>query len=509
MALSYTVQTKDEVTAVSTGGHMVATSVNSFSPPAGSLVCISAAWLDYTDQLGKTFTCVDNHGNSYSYAVGGPGGDADGGCYLLPFQFKYTSAPGATTVKITASDNAAADCLIQPYIFTGQAASQSTAANNKFSEVGTATTTYEIALTPTVLGSQIIVLAAPNHNSGLTGPVTSIAGTTTDVDWDDSTAGSRGTAGHATSLTSSLTSTTYGWTSVNQSPFGYGVMAYEVLPAGGASGSLSISLRVPTVTLFGTVQNEQLAITVPNPATALSGKVQHVGSLTVSLPKPATSLTGGIAKFVGSLSINLPVPKTSITAAPIITQHGSLVIVLPPGMRIQLESGPLNIVIPTPGMSLRGNTQYGNLNIVLGAPQFGLTGVAQQTESGVFNVKIPRPNLSLLGINGRETGVLEAVLVAPVVDLAAKVTHNGSFTINMGGGAHLFLTRYEMFGAETHGTVEAVLPEPELALTGEVGHLPGIPNWLRAKRIRKERRRTLRGARAAVEARRHDGEEEP
>jgi len=160
-------------------------------------------------------------------------------------------------------------------------------------------------------------------------------------------------------------------------------------------------------------------------------------------------------------------------------------------------------------MPLQGKYQYGHLSIVLPSPRVGLTGATQETTSGVLNILMPLPSPGLKGINGRETGTLAANIPAPTLFLLAKVVHNGSFTINMGGGTHLFLTRYEMFGAETRGTMEANLPEPEMALTGEIGHLPGIPNWIRAKKIRKERRRQLRGARAAVEARRHDGEEEP
>lgn len=227
MALTITRGTADQVTGVVSGSTISGTSVTSFSPVAGERVRVQVACLNATDHLGDTFTCVDSHGNSYGTPVqAGTPGDGDGGCYLFVWDHVYATAPGATTIKVTkTSSNAQTDFLILPTRYAGAATDQSSAARNNFSEAGTSTSTYEIALTPARLGSDILVLAAPNHNGGATGPVTPIAGTTTLADWDDGAVGSRGTFGRSTSLVSALTSTTYGWTSANPSPFGYGVMA--------------------------------------------------------------------------------------------------------------------------------------------------------------------------------------------------------------------------------------------------------------------------------------------
>lgn len=239
--LTYTKGTADEVHAASGVAH----SVTPVSPPAGSMVHWSVAWLNSNDTLGLTFTAQDSAGNSYGPPTRkGTPGDGDGGCYLLVWDHTYSAAPGAITLTVTASGSgvsgaAPSDCLILPYVITGQAADQTGAAFNNFSEAGTSTTTYQISLTPTVPGSEIFLLAAPNHNSGATGPVTAISGSTTDADWDDAGVGSRGTFGHSTNPTTSLTSTTYGWTSANPSPFGYGVMALEIVPAVTSSPKMS------------------------------------------------------------------------------------------------------------------------------------------------------------------------------------------------------------------------------------------------------------------------------
>lgn len=948
MALSVTAQTPDDVSATSVSSHMVATSVTSFSPSAGSLVRICAGWLDATDTLGKTFTCADSHGNSYSVPAGGAGGDADGGCYLLVFDFVYSSAPGATTVSITASDNATADCLIQPYIITGQAASWA-GAHNSFSEVGTSTNTYEITLTPTVIGSMVFVLAAPNDaNHPVPVP---ISGTSTDKDWDDSGVGSHAVVGRASAFTSSLGTATYGWTSTQASVFGYGVMALEVVPASGGgggggpatltrvqhnsanpgstatsltatlgsgvtSGNLLVATIVvgtnvgtvtppagwvqagptETVTSFNQTQifylivgtggatsfvfswtgshsfgwtieewnsstgwpaspvdvtsgttntgttvgcgspattaqaselwvgvlswansgltlsgitsgwtqgdtstfsgnNTQTAfyqtrsgtgtptlnatisgggtsgnagvvatfktvtsaptdipqinpgptwldyfkpglprarqqtvadsvnvhlgtfvITLPTLITSISSVQVELGSLAITLPVPTIPFTAvqinpsdvtqinpgptwldifkpgfprprpqtvanigpeagplliqlptlttsinavkinksdvtqinpgptwleyfkpGLPKprppqplpsppvefgslsilldgnlqytsfaelqHEGTLAIVLPTPAISFTAVQInpsdvpqinpgptwlgvfkpglpkpksallqiatgengplaiplptlttnlfafvpnrsdisqinpgptwldffkqglrkprpltlpntspFSESGSLVIILPPGIRVQLEAGSLNIVLPVPKLPLQLKYQYGHLNIVIKPAVFSLIGVAQETESGILSILMPLPKIPLRGINGREAGTLTPVVPVPIVFLLGKVVHNGSLLIYLGGASHL-MTRYEMFGCESATEIAIVLPGLTLEITGDRTrdkHPAGeIAGWLRAKRTRSARRRQLHGARIASEANRHQGEEDP
>jgi hypothetical protein len=236
ITLAVTPKTSDQVATVSG----VATSTTSFTPVAGGMIRISATWLDSTDQLGKTFTCADNHSNSYAATLAG--GDADGGCYLLIFDHVYVTSPGSTTVVITAAGTGAtatADCLIQPYQVTGQGADQSTAAHNSFSEVGTSTTTYLISLTTTQTGSQVSVLGAPNNNNHPV-PVPN-ANTVTDSDWDDDGVGSHGVTGHSAAATGTPGATTFGWTSVAASIFGYGVMAAEILPVSSVTAAAGLA----------------------------------------------------------------------------------------------------------------------------------------------------------------------------------------------------------------------------------------------------------------------------
>ena len=232
MALTTIKGTADQVAGVVSGATISGTSVTSFSPAAGELVRVQVACLNATDHLGDVITCQDSHSTSFGTPVlAGTPGDGDGGCYLFVWDHVYGSAPGSTTIKVTkTSSNAQMDFLILPWRCSGYDTDQSTAGHNNFSESGTSTTTYQIAITTTRVGSMVFMLAAPNHNGGATGPVTPIAGTTSDADWDDGTVGSRGTFGHSTSNTVTPGSTTFGWTSANPSPFGYGVMGIELLP---------------------------------------------------------------------------------------------------------------------------------------------------------------------------------------------------------------------------------------------------------------------------------------
>lgn len=286
--MTVTPQTADEV-STSAG---VAHSVTSFSPATGETVWVSATWLDSVDQLGKTFTCADSHGNSYLPATGGQGGDGDGGCYLLGFYFNYATAPGATTVTITAAGTGAtgaADCLIQPYRVTNAATDQSTAAHNKFAETGTGTTTYLISLTPTVLGSVVFVLGAPNNNNHPV-PVPN-ANTQTDKDWDDDTVGSHGVVGRSATHTTSLTSTTYGWTSTATSIYGYGVMAVELVPA-------VLVQADGTATLDGVGQMTPTGTNIVPGSASLSGG--GVGSMDGLVTAPGTSALSGVGEITAT-----------------------------------------------------------------------------------------------------------------------------------------------------------------------------------------------------------------
>ncbi len=303
-ALTVTPAVFDEVSAVSG----VVSSVTSFSPAAGSMVRIAAAYLDATDLLGKTFTCADSHSNSYALTL--QGGDADGGCYLLIFDFTYVSAPGATTVTITCSNTAGADCLIQPYLITGQAANQSTAAQNSFSEAGTPTTTYLISLTTTQAGSQVTVLGAPN-NANHPVPVPN-ANTVTDANWDDNTVGSHGVIGRSAAATVTPGATTFGWTSIASSPFGYGVMAAEILPATSSSVTANAGLAAATAAATKVFFSAQ-------PPAAVATGAAYNPAAGVFVPVVDTAVTPSQVSAVSGVATS----TTSFTPG-----NGSMVVVL-------------------------------------------------------------------------------------------------------------------------------------------------------------------------------------
>ena len=303
-AVSVKVGTFDEVSATSG----VASSVTSISPPAGSMVRWCATWLNSNDTLGLTFTAADSHGTSYGsptlVPTSGPG-DGDGGCYLLIWDHVYSTAPGATTLTVTASGSGVAAAapsamLILPYTITGQSSSPE-GAFNSFNEVGTSTTTYEISLTTTAVGSAVFVLGAPNHNGGATGPVTPITGTVTDVDWDNATVGSRGTLGRGTALTITPGATTFGWTSANPSPNGYGVMAAEVLPAGASSTVTSTGAITLNLAMSGTAS-------VANPITT-------TGAVKLNLAMAGSGLTGVVS--TGAVNLNLGMNGSALVANPV------------------------------------------------------------------------------------------------------------------------------------------------------------------------------------------------
>lgn len=275
-ALTVTKGTADEVSAI----NGVANSVTAISPTAGSMVRWQVAWLNSNDTLGLTFTAQDSNGVNYGApTLKGNPGDGDGGCYLMVWDHFYQAAPGPITLTVTASGTgvssaAPSDCLILGNVITGAAADQSSAAFAHFEEVGTSTTTYELNLTTTVPGSVVFVMGAPNDNGGATGPVTANSNTVTDVDWDDVGIGSRGTFGRSKTPTVIPGSTQFGWTSANPSPFGYGVMATEVIPAspgpgGGTTGGSSSG------TAFAAVGEW---IEVPGTGTSFSWNPTKVGN---------------------------------------------------------------------------------------------------------------------------------------------------------------------------------------------------------------------------------------
>lgn len=220
MTISVTPVTSTQATTTSG----VSAASSSFTPGAGTLVVFSAAWMNFSNLGGMTFTCADS--GSTSYTLLKEEADGNGACYGMVFAHYYAASPGSVTAKVTASSTAGADCLLQPYTLTGASSSltgQTAGAN------GTASTsTCETTISPTQLGSYLF--AAGSIGTGST--PTPVAGFSTSSTWNDSGgSGDACVSGLSSAGTSALTSTTVGWTLSPASAFGFGIAVAEILPA--------------------------------------------------------------------------------------------------------------------------------------------------------------------------------------------------------------------------------------------------------------------------------------
>jgi Glycosyl hydrolase family 26 len=219
------------------------------SPSAGSMVRVCVAWFMFTNETGLTFTCQDNLGNVYNNVVAE--GNAYGATYSLIFDFQYASAPGPVSFIVASSSSKLADCLIQPYLITGQAYDQSAAATSRSNSAGSSTTS-EITIQNNISGSYLFVVAGLDPES----TPTAISGTTQDSIWNDGNSGVQGIIGHSTSATGTPGANTLGWTLSPASIFGYGIAAAEVVPApntSGGSNSGSIAAKRPSISATGSV----------------------------------------------------------------------------------------------------------------------------------------------------------------------------------------------------------------------------------------------------------------
>jgi hypothetical protein len=206
----------------------------SFTPPAGSLVVIEIGLsFNSNTTTAPTFTVSDSHSNSFTAGPFAFDLAANG---TWQFRFYYATAPGATTVTATRAGQLGATMYyIKTTVLTGAAASQTGAASNSaHAQTGTSLT---VAITPTVIGSWIMV----NAGSGNT-PYTA-SNLTQDTFWADSSDGAAAATGHAVSA--SLSSVTLGWT-VGVSQF-WSVAAWEVLPAPSGLIPQQLKARVPVM----------------------------------------------------------------------------------------------------------------------------------------------------------------------------------------------------------------------------------------------------------------------
>lgn len=224
MALTDTAGGSNQVTAV-TG---VATATTTVSPAAGAMVVVNFTWMFATNALGVTFTVSDNHGNTYTLPAaandGGGGAIYEGGAY-----FVYSTAPGSTTVKVTASNTATAASQITTRIATGQASSPVGAVLST-NNGGTSTSTCTGSITTTTAGSQVYWALGINSNSPPTA-FTAATGNTLVQSWFNASFGEADATGKVTAQTGTPGAQTVGGTTTGAAQFGFGIFAFEVLPA--------------------------------------------------------------------------------------------------------------------------------------------------------------------------------------------------------------------------------------------------------------------------------------
>jgi hypothetical protein len=230
VAISVTPVTAKQATTTSG----VTAASNSFTPAAGTMVVLCAGWMNFTNTTGMTFTCADSGSTSYTSLKAQQ--DGFGAGYALVFAHYYASSPGAVTVKVTASGTGSADCLLQPYTLAG--ASSSLTGATAGANGTTSTSTCQVSITPTQLGSFLFGAGA------LTFTPTAVSGWTTSSSWND-TAGSGDACatGVSTAGTSALSPVTVGWTLSPNSSFGFGIAAAEILPAATSLADLPFTGR--------------------------------------------------------------------------------------------------------------------------------------------------------------------------------------------------------------------------------------------------------------------------
>lgn len=296
MALVITPVTATQATA-SSG---VSNSTTSFSPGAGSMVRVCVSYLLTTNTTGLTFTCKDSSSTSYSQTVVET--DTPGALYSIIFDHQYVSAPGSITVTITASSTVGADCHIQPFTITGQAASQAGAATGVATSAASSAI-CECSVTTTQAGSQVLMAG-----SFVSGSTPTPAGTTsTTATWNDAVTGAESIIGTSSSATVTPGATTFGWTLSPASAFGYSIAAAEVLPA-----AASVSVPAPQLQPGGEAfrrryRRPQTMIPGVPAFTATAGLATAAGTAGT----PGTGLQGGSATSTGAASG----PGTGMTPA--------------------------------------------------------------------------------------------------------------------------------------------------------------------------------------------------
>lgn len=212
----------------------VASSATAFTPAAGTLVRVYFGWMWGSAVTAPTFSVADSNGQAYGSVV-----QANDGFVFVAqgiFEFFYAASPGSITIKVTSSNTTTSGCLIQPVqcananpVQTGRATNTATGTSS--------TTTCQVSLTPTQLGSFVMVGGELQQGS----TISPASGCTTLATWNNVTLGDEVGVAQSTSATAALTSTAYGFTQSPANANGFTALAAEILPA---AAILTKSLRL-------------------------------------------------------------------------------------------------------------------------------------------------------------------------------------------------------------------------------------------------------------------------
>ena len=213
--------------AVASGQGVTTTAITtaSFSPPAGSLLVVMAgvelsAAYSTTPSISISTTAA---GVTFTQAVFRA--EPTGKYTYAGIWYAYlSSAPGSITVKATRSEAGSGGMEMAVRVVTGAASSiGATAIVNNTGQSPSA----QVSITPTKTGSQLYVVGS-NDDSG---SLTADAATTTISSLVDGTSIGEVYTGKATSLTSSTSAVTLGWTGNPSANDHQVVGAIEVVPA--------------------------------------------------------------------------------------------------------------------------------------------------------------------------------------------------------------------------------------------------------------------------------------
>lgn len=263
------------------------TTANSVSPSAGSMVVVL---LDIGCSSTETLTVKDSLGNVY-VTNGVWAENTSIKTYNMIYTYVYSSAPGSITFTVTFSP-AASSMLIRPVVIGGQSSDQS-GANTEIAFSSSSTSTCEITVTPTVIGSYFFVVGGANGVTSAT-PNSNTANYTNHA--------SSGTITHLTGRTGAsvnLTPEVIGWTLSPASSQGYAIAALEVVPFAVSNGTLTTTATSQTA--FGGKKTGFTGLTAAATAnTAVAGTKTAEGTLTTAAT--AHAAVAGIKTRFGTLT---------------------------------------------------------------------------------------------------------------------------------------------------------------------------------------------------------------